>query len=99
MGLIANLPKFWDLFKEGEALSNAAAWKNKLVAVNGVVAFIATALLIAKAYGFDLELDDDTIHGLAGGVVALVGAVNAVMHVVANKDVGLSSNGGTASGN
>ena len=59
---------FFELFKQGKEVANAAAWKNGTISVNAVAGVL--------------------------GAVAVVGIVNAVMHVITSKKVGLPSNGG-----
>ena len=95
MGLITNVPRFVDLFKEGQELANASTWKNRTAVVNILVATFGTFLALAKGFGHPLEVDADTQQNLAAGVVAAVAVVNAIMHVVANKDVGMPSNSGS----
>ena len=92
---IKNAPKFFELFKEGKEVTNAATWKSRTIATNAVLALLGTALGLAKAFGFKLELDNDTLQGLAAGAVAVVTAINAVMHTITSARVGLSSNSGS----
>jgi len=86
---IKNAPKFFELFQEGKELANASTWKSRTVATNCVVAFLATVVGLSKTFGYDIALDDQTIQGLAVGAVAVVGSVNAVMHVITSKRVGV----------
>jgi hypothetical protein len=97
--VIKNAPKFFELFKEGKEVADPATWKNRTIATNVVLALIGTVLGLAKAFGYPLSLDDDTIQNLAAGIVAAVGVVNAVMHVITSTKVGLPANSGTTNGN
>lgn len=100
MNILKNIPQFFDLFKEGKELANAATWKSRTVATNILVAFLGTLLIILHNSGVDLPLDQETVSNLAAGIVALVAAGNGVMHCLTSKRVGLSSNvfGGSDSG-
>ena len=91
---------FMDVFRKGKELSDAETWKNRTVAANSLVALLAALLGIAKAFGLPLEVDQQTIENLAAGVVAAVGVVNAVMHVITSARIGLPPVGdaGAASG-
>lgn len=93
---IKNAPKFFELFKEGKEVTNAATWKNRTIATNAILALIGTTLALGKAFGFKLELDGDTLQGLAAGAVAVVTAINAVMHTITSARVGLSSDSGNS---
>jgi len=52
--------------------ANAATWKSRTIATNAILALISTALALGKAFGFKLELDGDTLQGLAAGALASV---------------------------
>jgi hypothetical protein len=90
-GLFKSIPAFLELFKEGKEIANAATWKNRTVATNALVAFFGTAVVIGNNFGFDLQLDPATLQQLGAGIVAAVAVVNAVMHVITSKKVGLSA--------
>jgi len=92
---VKNAPKFCELFKEGKEVANPATWKNRTIATNALLALLGTALALAKAFGFNVSLDSETTQNLAAGIVAIVTAGNAVMHVITSARVGLSSNGGS----
>jgi len=94
MALLLDIPKFFELFKEGKELSNAATWKNRTIATNAVLALFGTGLGLAKTLGYPLSLDNDTIQNLAAGVVAAVGVVNAIMHTITSSKVGMPSKSG-----
>jgi len=95
--VIKSVPQFFELFKEGKEVANSATWKNRTIATNAVLAIFGTALGLAKAFGYPLELDNGTVQNLAAGVVASVGIVNAVMHCITSAKVGLPANGGSSS--
>jgi hypothetical protein len=91
------IPKFFELFKEGKEVANAETWKNRSIAINAILTFLGTALALAKTLGFPVELDHDTTQNLAAGIVAIVTAFNAVMHTITSARVGLPSNSGNSS--
>jgi len=87
--LIKNAPKFFELFQKGKEVANPETWKNATVATNVLVALLGTFVGLSKTFGYDLGVDDATLQNLAAGIVASVGVVNAVMHVVTSKRVGV----------
>ena len=97
--LFKSVPKFFELFKQGKEITNPATWKNRTIATNAVLALFGTGLALAKAFGYSLELDQDTLQNLAAGVVAAVGTVNAVMHCITSAKVGLPANSGDTGAN
>jgi hypothetical protein len=97
LNYLKNAPKFFELFKEGKELTNAATWKNRTIATNACIAFFGTIVVLAKSFGYDLKLDQDTVANFGAGIVAIVGVINAVMHTITSARVGLSTNGGDSS--
>jgi hypothetical protein len=93
LNLVRNVPRFFELFRQGEEVANPATWKSRTVATNAIVAVLATLLAIAKSFGVDLALDNDTTQTMAAGAVAGVTVLNAIVHVITSKRVGLSSDG------
>jgi hypothetical protein len=91
LNVLANLPKFFDLFKKGKEVANVEAWKNGTIAVNSVLAVLGSIASLAKGFGYNLGIDDATLQALAAGIVSVAGLFNAVMHVITSARVGLSS--------
>lgn len=83
---------FFELFKQGKEVANAAAWKNGTISVNAVAGVLGAVAAIAGGFGYDFNLSEETLQQAAA--VAVVGIVNTVMHVITSKKVGLPSNGG-----
>lgn len=81
-------------FKDGKALSNRSIWANTAAATGLLSGFLAAAVQIAKALGYDLGLTDDTINNLAAGGVALALVITNLVHVAANPAAGLPTKPG-----
>lgn len=99
--MFRKLGAFFEAFKKGQELANAATWKNRTIAVNVLVAFLGALVTLAGVFGFDLKLEASDLEAVATGVVALVGIVNTVMHLVTSAKVGvgkLPADGGSVSG-
>lgn len=95
--MIAEFKAFFDLFKMGKAVSDPAMWKNRTLAANNLGLLLAACAVIAKGFGYDLQIDKDTMQALAGGIAAAVVIFNNIMHVITSKKVGLSPDGETGS--
>jgi hypothetical protein len=78
MGKITAL---FGLFRRGAALADPGALQNSAVLAALVVALAG----MAKAFGYDLHIDDQTAQAIAGGVAALAG----VVLTITSKSVGL----------
>ena len=95
--MIQEFQAFFTLFKQGKQLANSATWKNRTIATNTLIAVLGAMVAIAKSFGYDLHLDDQTISALGAGVVAAVGVTNSVMHVITSAKVGLPATGAAGS--
>lgn len=86
--MINELKAFFELFKQGNELANAAAWKNRQIAGNAVVSMLSAAVVISGGFGYSIPIDDATINAAGAGVAALVTLANAVLTVITSKKVG-----------
>ena len=91
--MIDEFKAFFVAFQKGKQLASSATWKNRTIATNALVAFLGAVLLIAKGFGYDIHLDQDTLAALAGGIAAIVPVFNAIMHVITSAKVGLPTMG------
>lgn len=87
--MIQEFQAFFTLFKQGKQLANSATWKNRTIATNALVAVLGAAMAVAKGFGYDFHIDDQTLSALGGGIAAAVCVGNNVMHVITSAKVGL----------
>jgi hypothetical protein len=86
----------FDLFKKGNEVSDADAWKHGTIAVNSVTAFLSALYIVALKYGVNLpQFSTEEITVFATSLIAIVSAVNSVVCIISNKNMGF----GTPSGN
>lgn len=81
-GLISALRTGW-------ILKNPAAWKQRQVAINALVGLLSAAVAIARGFGYDLQISDELIAGVATGVWAVVGVFNSWATVATTDKIGL----------
>lgn len=87
--MIKEFSAFLTLFRQGKELTNAGVWKHRAVAANLLVSVLGAVLLIAKGAGYGIEVDDETLQTLAGGIAAAVCLGNSIMHVISSSKAGL----------
>jgi uncharacterized membrane protein len=63
----------FDLFRRGSAVADPALWKNRSALVMALSALIVAAAQVAKAFGYDFGIDNDTASAIAGGIAAVAG--------------------------
>jgi len=90
MNVFTALPAFLSLFQKGQEIANADTWKNATVATNTIVGVLGTVVALASSAGHPLPVDENTLQILGSGIVAAVGAVNAVMHVITSAKIGFT---------
>ncbi len=78
------------VFRQGEAVADPAVWRNRTDAANAVMALLATLCAVAHLFGFDIPVGDEDLAAIALGIVALVGAGNAVVHIATDPARGLA---------
>lgn len=63
------------LFRQGNVIANAAAWKNRQITVTALGAFLLALLHVLKAFGVEIPVDEETANTIAAGVLCLVNIV------------------------
>ena len=89
------------LFKQGKSLANSATWANSATLTGVLAGFLVAAFHVAKLFGFDFGVSDETLNQAAGGIAALVLIVTNILHTLANPAAGLpaTAQAGQAGGN
>lgn len=78
------------VLRKGEEVADPAAWKNRQTAANAITALLITLLGAAKAFGYDLGINDAQLESAVLGGVAIFGLVsNIVATLATSKKVGL----------
>jgi hypothetical protein len=75
-----------DLFRKGSEVANAEAWKKGQITANTVIALLAAIAATARAFGYPIPVDNDSIAAIGGGLFALV---NLIFTVVSSSRAGL----------
>lgn len=76
-------------FRQGKELTNAATWKNRTIATTTIVGLLAALVSISAAFGYQIDVDQETLQQVGAGITAVVSLVSAVMHVITSAKVGL----------
>jgi hypothetical protein len=84
---------FLSAFRQGKQLANSAIWKKRAVVADVLAGLITSLLAISAAFGYRLELEEDVVKALAGGIAAAVYLGSAVLHVTTTDKIGLPPRG------
>lgn len=84
--MFEKLGAFWNLFRRGQEVSDPALWKAKQVTGNMMGAVILALVAVAKGFGYELPMDNETALLIGGGFVAIG---NVVLTIITSKRAGL----------
>lgn len=70
------LLKWLDVFRKGSMVADPKVWKDRAGVTILLAGLIMAAVQLAKAYGYELPVDEETALAIAGGVAALVGVLS-----------------------
>ena len=84
--MFGKLGLFYDALQIGEEIASPEKWKAHLITGNKLALLFTTLLGIAHAYGYKIDVDNQTILEIAGGIVALA---NWLITLATSKKVGL----------
>lgn len=76
----------WQLLKQGNAVADAAAWKNRQISVTVLAGVILAVINVLSSFGLSVPIDVETANAVAGGVIAVV---NVVLTLTTSDKVGI----------
>ena len=80
------LSALWNLFRQGQSVSDPAKWKNRQITATVLAGVILAIVNTLAAFGYSLPIDADTANAIAAGVIAVV---NVVLTVTTTDKIGL----------
>lgn len=77
---------FVNLLRKGAEISDGEKWKKRQIDANIFGGFIIALVTVAKAFGYELPVDEEVAYTIGGGIVAMV---NVVLTSVTSKKAGI----------
>lgn len=84
--MFGKLSAFFDLFRKGQEISNAEAWKKGTISVSALSAFLYAIVKLTKGTQYEVPLDEASVEAFSGAVLTLAATV---MHIVTSKKAGV----------
>ena len=84
--MIGKIKALWSLMQAGKRVADPALWKSRQITVTALSAVIWAAAHAANQLGVSLPLDDETVDGIAVGVISIT---NFVLTLVTTNKIGL----------
>ena len=81
------------VFQRGKAVANPEVWKSYAMAAQMLVGLFTAMVALLRANGYDLQISDETLTQLAGGIAGLYLGCVGVYRVITSKDRGLQPRG------
>lgn len=78
-----------DVFRKGKTVANPVLWKNVGATASLLAGLITSALAVAAAFGYRLDVDSDLVEALASGVAAALFLLSGGLHITTSDKVGL----------
>lgn len=76
----------FNLFKQGQAVADPKAWKNRQISVTVLAGVILAVINVLSSFGLSVPIDVETANAIAGGVIAVV---NVVLTLTTSDKVGI----------
>jgi len=89
--MIEEFKAFFTLFQQGKAVANPQTWRDNKAIGNAILGLLSAALIVAQGFGYTINVSPDVLQAAAAGVVAIVGVVNAVIHVITSTHLGVKA--------
>ena len=87
--MFEKLGMFYNVFRQGQAVADAANLKNKQLLANALAVLLTTAVGAGKLYGYDFHLSPDDLNSIAGVGAVVFGLFNAGATVASSNKIGL----------
>jgi len=80
---------FFQAFKAGKELANAATWKNAQLVGSKLAILLGALLAIANAFGYLPQVTTEDALTIAGAIAVIVGMLNGTATVVSTTKIGV----------
>ncbi len=84
--MFGKLKVFFELFQRGKEVADPSKWKNRQVTVTMLVGLLLALVHVAKEFGYDIPVDENTATSIAAGIIAVV---NVIFTYITSARVGI----------
>jgi len=86
--MFGKLKAFYAVFQAGKSVATPEAWKRGQITATILAGVFIALLQLAKVFGYDIPMDENTATSIAAGIITLV---NWLLTVATTKKIGLPS--------
>jgi len=80
----------WQVLKAGESVVNPEAWKRGQITVGYLVGFLSSGVVAAKAFGYELPINDEQIGAIASTILFVYGLFNHAATVASTDKIDIT---------
>jgi hypothetical protein len=84
--MLQKLTSIFNLFRKGQEVANVEAWKAGQITSNVLAGVFLAGVQVAKAFDYEIPMDEATANSIAIGVVS---TVNFIITVITSKRAGV----------
>lgn len=84
--MFSKITSVFNLFRKGQEVTNVEAWKAGQISANVLTGVFLAGVQVAKAFNYEIPMDEEVANSLALGVIAVV---NFVCTTVSSKKAGV----------
>lgn len=77
------------VLRAGEELAHVETWKVRQNAINALFALLGAATVLLPVLGVQLEVSDEDLLAIAGGIAAVGGVLNAWLTTATTRRIGV----------
>lgn len=78
-----------DVFRKGKSVANPALWQNIGASSAAIAGLLTSALAVAAAFGYSLDISDPVVQALAYGIAGVLYLLSVGVHITTSDKVGL----------
>lgn len=86
-GIIAKLQAAWEVMKRGREVFDPVKWKLRQITYVHVAAFISSALLLSRNFGYDINLSQEEVNGIATTIMVIASVFNHFTTVATTPEI------------
>lgn len=86
-GIFAKLQAFWEVMKRGREVFDPVKWKLRQITAVHIGTFISALILFSRTFGYDFDLSQEQINGLASTVMLIASVFNHFITVATTPEI------------
>ena len=78
-----------DVFRKGRSVAQPELWKNMGATTAALAGIASSAMAVAAAFGYRIDIDNTAVEAIAGGIAGVLFLIQSGLHIATSEKVGL----------